>query len=76
MASVKEIQQNLQQTFDGAAFISASQAQRYLGVGKDKRAAMLQKIPVIKTGKQKRYFCGDIARLLASSQTFEPYGAG
>ena len=73
MATVKEIAQDIKDVF-GSSFINATQAGRYLGMGKDKRGAFLADLPCYKTGKERKYHALDIAKHMEHIKTFIPYG--
>ena len=73
MATVNEIAKDIKDTF-GGSFVNATQAGRYLGMSKDKRGIFLAALPVYKTGKEKKYHCLDIARLMDKHRTYLPYG--
>lgn len=73
MATVKEIADDIKATF-GGSFINATQAGKYLGMGKDKRGQFLADLPVYVTGKEKKYSALDIARRMDKIRTYVPYG--
>jgi hypothetical protein len=73
MAAVKEITADIKETF-GSSFINASQAGRYLGMGKEKRGAFLADLPCYPTGKEKKYHALDIARRMDALKTYNPFG--
>ena len=73
MATVKEITSDIKETF-GSSFINATQAGRYLGMGKDKCAAFLADLPCYPTGKERKFSAIDIARHMEKLRTYKPYG--
>jgi len=73
MATVKEISQDIKDTF-GSSFINKSQAGLYLGMWKGKCAEFLANVPCYPTGREIKYHALDIARYMAKIQTYKPYG--
>ena len=73
MAALNEIAKDIKETF-GSSFINATQAGRYLGMGKDKRGEFLADLPVYITGKEKKYHAIDIAKRMEKTRTYIPFG--
>ena|GEM_PF-4780963 len=73
--TVDEIALDIKKSHNGAAFINASEARRYLGFSKDKSATFLSTVPCYITGRQRKYSALDIARKMESIRTIRPYGA-
>ena len=73
VATTQEIAMDIKNTFD-SAFVNFAQAGRYLGMGKDKCRSFLADLPFYATGRERKYYALDIARLMDKTRTFRKFG--
>ena len=71
MATTQEIAADIKKTY-GGSFINATQARKYLSMGKDKARTFFAAIPVYPTGKENKYHALDIARHMNELRKYKP----